>query len=44
MGIGIQKTNVGICIPASANSVWYRIKKNAGLHCFIPVPELFRYH
>jgi hypothetical protein len=27
VGIGIQKTNAGIGIPASVISVWYRTKK-----------------
>jgi hypothetical protein len=43
VGIGIQKTNAGIGIPASVISVRYRIKKNAGLRSFIPVPDFSRY-
>jgi hypothetical protein len=42
VGIGIQKTNTGIGIPASVISVRYRTK-NAGLRSFIPVPDFFRY-
>jgi hypothetical protein len=41
MGIGIKKTNGGIGIPASINSVWYRTKKNAGLRRLSPVPYQF---
>jgi hypothetical protein len=43
VGIGIQKTNAGIGIPASVISVRYRTTKNAGLRSFIPVPDFFRY-
>jgi hypothetical protein len=39
VGIGIQKTNADIGIPASVISVRYRTKKNAGLNLFTPVPD-----
>jgi hypothetical protein len=39
VGISIQKTNAGIGIPASVISVLFRIKKNAGLGRFTPVPD-----
>jgi hypothetical protein len=41
VGIGIQKTNAGIGIPASFILGWYRTQKNAGLRRFIPVPDKF---
>jgi hypothetical protein len=44
LGIGIDKTNAGIGIPASMISVRYRNKKNAGLHQLSPVPDRFRHH
>jgi hypothetical protein len=43
VGIGIQKTNAGIGIPAYAISVRYRAKKNAGLRHFYPVPGHFHH-
>jgi hypothetical protein len=40
VGIGIQKTNAGIGIPASQSGTGL---KNAGLLSFIPVPDQLRH-